>query len=223
MTDESQTVPAHDAGLSSGSEAALNPVRPEADGVQPAASVAPGPVASMRPFLVGVLAGGAVVALVGLGVVIGMSFSSSAASSDATGLGPMELTRAQEVLLVDPTTRPSARSALTRWGRLAAPADEPSTPEVHQPSAVAQQAGSAANKLAGGGDPEAAAALLEKARANATSDAEKAALGFQQVLMLNTAGRATEAKEVVDDIGRNANDFGTQQAALGALEGLEGD
>jgi hypothetical protein len=41
--------------------------------------------------------------------------------------------------------------------------------------------------------------------------------------MLNTAGRPAKAKQVVDDIGRNAKDFGTQRAALGALEGLEKD
>jgi hypothetical protein len=154
------------------------------------------------------------VALVGLGVVIGMSFS----SSDATGRAPIQLTRAQEVLLVDPTTRAPARSALKRWGRLA---DDSSPRAGQQLSAGAQQAGVDANKLAGGGDPVAAAALLETARANATSEAEKTTLGFQQVLMLNTAGRTAEAKQVVDDIGRNAKDFGTQRAALGALKGLE--
>ena len=187
-------------------------------------SDAPAAGASMRPYLVGALAGGASVALVGLGVLIGMNVGSSSATTvDVSALSDMELTRSQEVLLVDPTTRAAARSALTRWGRLAAHADDGSTAQVHQRSAIAQQAGDDANKLASGGDPEAAAALLETARANATSDAERAALGFQQVLMLNTAGNAAEAKQVADDIGRNAEDFDTQRAALGTIEGLEAD
>jgi hypothetical protein len=159
--------------------------------------------------------------LVGLGVVIGMSFSSSATGADPIGQTSIQLTRGQEVLLVDPTTRAQARSALNRWGRLAAPSDGTARLSDQQQSSETDQARGDANKLAGDGDPVAAAALLAKARANASSEAEKTALGLQQVLMLNTAGRADRAKEVAHDIGLNAVGFDTQQAALGTIEGLE--
>jgi len=164
-------------------------------------------------FLMGVLAGGGAAALIGLGVFIGISLS---ASSDP---GSVQLSRAQEVLLVDPMTRAPAKEALTRWGRIAPEGAAAGTAPPQ--SAQARQAGQEANTLAGSGDAAAAAALLEEARGEAQSESERVALGFQQMLMLNTAGRTDEAKQLAEDIGRTARDFGTQRAALGALEGLE--
>lgn len=218
MTNGQQTEPNAEGEGKLGSVSAPDSSQSTAPPVsQLPGGLAPAPDASKQMFLMGTFAGAAVVGLVGFGVLVGLSLSSSL-SSDLTG--PIQLTRDQEVLLVDPVTRAPARSALKRWGRIA-PEGVGSEGPAQPQSALARQASDEANTLAGGGDAVAAAVLLEQARANATSDSERVALGFQQILMLNTAGQREQAMKVADDVGRDAKDFGTQRAALGALEGLE--
>ena len=158
--------------------------------------------------------------LLAAGVGIGM-FVATSGQPQPIAPGSIELSRDQEVLLVDPMTRAPAREALVRWGHIA-PTDEGASATAPEPrSEATEKASNDADLLAVGGDAAAAAALLEKARQNATSDAERTALGLQQALMLNTVGQAEQAKSVVDDIGRGAKDFGTQRAALGTLKSLE--
>jgi hypothetical protein len=155
--------------------------------------------------------------LVGVGVFIGMSFSGSDGDPSEARV-PMELKAHEEVLLVDPTTRKHAREALRRWGRVA---PDTATRKAVKPSLATQKVMRHADALAGEGNTAAAAAALEQARAKATTDGEKSALGFQQILILNTAGRTKEARKVAEKIGRDAKDFATQRAAMGTLQGLE--